>query len=142
ILDRNMQRAHEAAQQWVLLAPGNPEAVASSLALAASNGQTAGMASALWLRIEKADDKSVAIMQAAAIIAKLNDQTVALDVLERTLRPPVRSLPISHVVLSDAAWAAGNPDRALEEARRAQHLDPDLESAAQRVLEYCMSVDP
>ena len=142
IIDRNMARANEAAQQWVLLAPGDPEAVASSLALAASNGQTAGMASALWKRIEQADDKSTAILQAAAIISKLNDKNVALDVLERTLRAPVRSLPISHVVLADAAWAAGDPARALEEARQAQSLDPSLESAAQRVLEYGMSVDP
>ncbi|HUH88188.1 MAG TPA: tetratricopeptide repeat protein [Pusillimonas sp.] len=142
IIDRNMARANEAAQQWVLLAPGDPEAVASSLALAASNGQTSGMASALWQRIEQADDKDTAILQAAAIISKLNDKQVALDVLERTLRAPVRSLPISHVVLADAAWAAGDATRALGEARKAQALDPRLESAAQRVLEYGMSVNP
>lgn len=142
IINRNMARANEAAQQWVLLAPGDPEAVASSLALAASNGQTSGMAGALWKRIERAEDKDTAILQAAAIIAKLSDKKVALDVLERTLRAPVRSLPISHVVLADAAWAAGDPERALDEARRAQALDPALESAAQRVLEYGMSVDP
>src|SRR5690606_15384973 len=91
---------------------------------------------------DQADDKDVAVLQAAAIISKLNDKNVALDVLERTLRAPVRSLPISHVVLSDAAWAAGDAGRALDEARQAQALDPALESAAQRVLEYGMSVDP
>ena len=142
IINRNMTRANEAAQQWVLLAPTDPEAVASSLALAASNGQTSGMASALWKRIEHAEDKDTAILQAAAIISKLNDKRVALDVLERTLRAPVRSLPISHVVLADAAWAAGDANRALNEARQALALDPALESAAQRVLEYGMSVEP
>lgn len=142
IIGRNMARANEAAQQWVLLAPGDPEAVASSLALAASNGQTSGMASALWQRIEQADDKNTAILQAAAIVSKLNDKKVALDVLERTLRSPVRKLPISHVVLADAAWSAGDPVRALDEARQAQALDPASESAAQRVLEYGMKVDP
>lgn len=142
IIDRNMSRAHSAAQLWALLAPGDPEAVASSLALAASNGQTAGMATALWQRIEQADDKSAAVLQAAAIISKLNNKQVALDVLERTLRPQVRSLPMSHVVLSDAAWAAGDASRALDEARKAQALDPQLESAAQRVLEYGMGVNP
>lgn len=142
IIGRNMARANEAAQQWVLLAPGDPEAVASSLALAASNGQTSGMASALWQRIEQADDKNTAILQAAAIISKLNDKKVALDVLERTLQAPVRKLPVSHVVLADAAWSAGDPARALDEARQAQALDPANESAAQRVLEYGMKVDP
>jgi len=142
IIERNMPRALQAAQEWALLAPGDPEAVASSLALAASNGQTAGMASALWQRIEKAEDKNTAIVQAAAIISKLNDKKVALDVLERTLHEPVRSLPVSHLALSDAAWAAGDAPRALAEARQALELDPSSEAAAQRVLEYGMKVDP
>src|SRR5690606_11241696 len=40
VMSRNMGRALEAAQQWVLLAPTDPEAVAASLALSASSGET------------------------------------------------------------------------------------------------------
>lgn len=138
----DLPRALEAARQWALLAPNDPEAVAASLALAASNGQTTGLASALWGRIDKATDKDRAIAQAAAIVGKMNDKKVALEVLDQALHEPVRSLPISHLALADAAWAAGDADRALAEAQQAQELDPDSEQAAQRVLEYGLKVDP
>lgn len=141
VLARNMERAQRAAQQWVLLAPDDQEAVASAMALAASNGRTSGMASALRARIERAEDAELAIMQAAAIVSKLNDKKAALDVLDRTLTEDMRELPVAHLALSDAAWAAGNPGRALQEARQALQLDPKHEGAAQRALEYGLGVD-
>jgi tetratricopeptide (TPR) repeat protein len=139
---RDMVKALRAARQWALLSPNDPEAVASSLALAASNGQTSGLASALWTRIEKAENKEQAIVQASAIISKLNDKRVALDVLEKALHPSVRSLPVAHLALADAAWAADDPARALSEARAAQKLEPESDAAAQRILEYGLKVDP
>ncbi|MCI2810215.1 tetratricopeptide repeat protein [Eoetvoesiella caeni] len=142
IVDRNMRRAQLAAQEWAFLAPGDPEAVASSLALAASNGQTAGMALALRERIAKAGDKSLAIGQALGIVSKLNDKKVALEILDQALESNVRDLPVAHLALSDAAWAAGDVTRALAEANHALVLDPNSEPAAQRVLEYGMKDDP
>jgi hypothetical protein len=115
--DRNMARALSAAREWALLSPKDPEAVASSLALAASSGETAGLASALWERIEKAEDKEQAIAQTSAIVAKMPDKELALEVLEKALHASVRTLPVSHLALSDAAWAASNPYRAVDEAR-------------------------
>lgn len=141
ILARNMERAQRAAQQWVLLAPDDQDAVASAMALAASNGRTEGMASALRSRIERADDAELAIMQAAAIVSKLNDKQAALNVLDRTLTDSMRELPVAHLALADAAWAAGKPTRALQEARQALHLDPSNEGAAQRALEYGLGVE-
>lgn len=141
VLARNMERAQRAAQQWVLLAPDDQEAVASAMALAASNGRTSGMASALRARIERAEDAELAIMQAAAIVSKLNDKQAALDVLDRTLTDVMRELPVAHLALADAAWAAGKPARALQEARQALHLDPKHEGAAQRALEYGLGVN-
>ena len=140
--DRDMPRALAAAREWAQLAPSDPEAVASSLALAASNGQTAGLAGALWSRIDKAQDKDRAIGQAAAVVGKMSDKKMALDVLDKALHDPVRSLPVAHLALADAAWAAGDPDRALSEAQQALTLDPNSEPAAQRVLEYGLKVDP
>ncbi|MGB3290070.1 MAG: tetratricopeptide repeat protein [Burkholderiaceae bacterium] len=142
IADRNMTQALSAAREWALLSPRDPEAVASSLALAASNGQTAGLASALWKRIDKAQDKEQAVAQASAVVGKMADKRLALDVLEQALHPSVRSLPVAHLALADAAWAASEPNRALEEAKQAQALDPDSDAAAQRVLEYGLKVDP
>jgi len=140
--DRDMPRALKAARQWALLAPDDPEAVAASLALAASNGQTSGLASALSVRIDEAQDKDTAIAQAAAIVGKMSDKKVAFEVLDKALRGPVRSLPTAHLALADAAWAAGDASRAAAEARQALALDPNSEPAAQRVLEYGLKADP
>jgi tetratricopeptide (TPR) repeat protein len=139
---RDMPLALDAARQWVLLAPDNPQAVATSLAVAASNGDTAGLAAALWDRIEKAQDKNAAIAQAAVIVSKMDNKKLALDVLDQALRDPVRSLPMAHIALADAAWVAGEPARALSEAQVAMKMAPDSEPAAQRVLEYGMKVNP
>src|SRR3546814_2734092 len=52
IADRNMPQALSAARKWAVLAPLDPEAVASSQALAAANRQKAGPASAVWGTME------------------------------------------------------------------------------------------
>lgn len=142
MVNRDMARAHQAAQEWALLAPGDPEAVASSLALAATSGQTSGLATALIERIQTADDKEQAIIQASAIVDKMSDKQIALEVLEKALQSDVRVLPIARLALADAAWAALDTYRALKESRAALKLDPDSEPAAQRVLEYGLEVDP
>lgn len=139
---RDMGRAYEAAKEWALLSPDDPEAVASSLALAATSGRTTGLGKALASRIETADDKEQAIVQASSIISKMPDKRIALEVLEKALQPDVRDLPIARLALADAAWAALDAYRALKEARTALVLDPNSESAAQRVLEYGLEVDP
>lgn len=142
MVNRDMARAHQAAQEWALLAPGDPEAVASSLALAATSGHTSGLATALIERIQTADDKEQAIIQASAIVDKMSDKQIALEVLEKALQSDVRVLPIARLALADAAWAALDTYRALKESRAALKLDPDSEPAAQRVLEYGLEVDP
>jgi tetratricopeptide (TPR) repeat protein len=140
--DHNMLRGQKAAQEWALLAPNDPEAVATSLALAATNGQTAGLAAALRARIEKATDKDDAIAQSAGIVGKMSDKKAALDVLDKALVASTRSLPVAHLALADAAWAAGEAARAVSEARQALALDPNSEPAAQRLLEYGFKTDP
>lgn len=142
VADRDMARAYRAARLWAMLAPEDPEAVAASLALAASNGQTNGMAAALWARIEKADDKKQAILQAAAIVSKMADKRVAFEVLDQALHESVRTIPVAHLALADAAWEALDANRALREAKLALQQDPASETAAQRILEYGLKVDP
>ncbi len=139
---RDLSRALASARLWAMLSPQDPEAVASSLALSASNGQTAGLAAALNARIEKADNKEQAIAQASAIVNKMSDKRLALEVMEQALPAAQRKLPVAHLALSDAAWAAMDAGRALSEAQQAQRLDPESEDAAQRVLEYGLKVDP
>ena len=142
MVGRNFPLAHQAAKLWALVAPNDQEAVASSLALSASSGQTEGLAAALWKRIELADDKDQAIGQAASIVGKLADKRAAYDVLNSALKAPVRHLPVTYLALADAAWAGQNAERALDNARKAQELDPASEQAAQRLLEYGLKVNP
>ena len=138
---RDLAGALRAARQWVLLSPNDPDAVASSLALAASSGQTHGLASNLRERIEEASNKEQAITQAASIVSKMSDKQVAYQVLEQALPPSVLDIPLAHLALADAAWQADESVKALEAARRALELAPDSELAAQRVLEYGLRVD-
>ncbi|ALO38152.1 cellulose synthase subunit BcsC [Alcaligenes faecalis] len=140
--DRDLGRALRAAKEWALLAPNDPEAKATALALEASSGQTEGLADALWLRISRAQDKEQAVVQAMSMVSKMVDRRLALEVLDKALQQPVRSLPIARLALADTAWSAGDINRAEREAREALKLDPHSEAAAQRVLEYGIKVDP
>lgn len=139
--DRNSQRSQEAARQWSLLAPDDPEAEAAVMALAASHGQTAGLASALRKRVLQSENREQAIAQAAAVVDRMSDKRLALQVLEQALLPHLREEMAAHLALADAAWAARDAARALESAMQAQKIDPSSEAAAQRALEYGMAVD-
>ncbi|CAM5781042.1 tetratricopeptide repeat protein [Castellaniella caeni] len=139
---RNLALALQTAREWAKLDPGNPEAVAASLALSASSGQTDGLAKTLARRIESADDKDQAIIQAVAIVSKMTDKRLALDVLDKALAGVAKTSALAHLALSDAAWAAGEPRRAIDEAYKAQARDPDSTDAAQRILEYGLRVEP
>lgn len=139
---RDLPAALRAAKQWVLVSPNDPDAVASSLALSASSGQTIGLAGNLRQRIEDADNKERAVAEAASIISKMNDKRVAYDVLQQALPESVLHIPLAQLALADAAWDAEEFSQALEAAKAALELAPDSEMAAQRVLEYGLKVDP
>src|SRR3546814_20454298 len=72
----------------------------------------------------------------------MRDKKLAFEGLYDALLDPVRSLPASHMALADAAWAAGDSERALSETQTVIRTEPDSEPAAQRVLEYGMKVAP
>ena len=138
----NLPGALEAARVWARLAPNDVEAASTELALAAANGQTKGLAQALRTRIDNSRDKPAAIGQALAVLSRLNDRRLALRILDESLSDSVRKLPAAHLALADVASAAGDYERAAQEARAALAADPRSEGAAQRVLEYGSRVDP
>ncbi len=138
----NLAGALDAARVWARLAPYDSEATSTELALAAANGQTAGLAQALRTRIDAAPDKATAIAQALGVLSRMNDRRLALRILDESLSDKVRRLPVAHAALADVANAAGDYERAASEARAALAADPASEAAAQRVLEYGSKVDP
>lgn len=138
----NLQGALEAARMWSRLAPTDIEASSTELALAAANGQTEGLAEALRGRIDASQDKVAALSQALAVLGRLSDRRLALQILDQALSERVKRLPEARMALADVAQAAGNTPRALSEARMALLASPASEEAAQRVLEYGMAIDP
>src|SRR5690606_4987519 len=111
-------------------------------ALAAATGQTSGLAEALRARIDASRDKAAGIAQATAVLSRMSDRKAALAILDEALAGPARKHPAAHLALADAARAAGDAPRAVAEARAALAAAPASEDAAQRVLEYGLSVDP
>ena len=138
----NLQGALQAARIWARRSPNDIEASSTELALAAANGQTAGLADALRGRIDASHDKPAALAQAVVVLSRLSDRHAALSILERAISPRVRALPEARMALADAAQAAGDGRRASMEAQMALVAAPSSEEAAQRVLEYGMAVEP
>ena len=137
----NLPGALDAARVWARLSPNDLEASSTELALAAANGQTRGLSQALRNRIDASRDKPAAIGQALAVLSRLNDRRLALRILDESFSDGVRK-PAAHMALADVANAAGDDERAAQEARAALAADPKSEPAAQRVLEYGFKVDP
>lgn len=137
----NLPGALDAARAWSSLAPNDIEASSTELALAAANGETSGLATALRKRIDTARDKPAAIVQAMGVLSRLNDRRLALRILDESLSDSARKLPAAHLALADVAQAAGDYPRAANEAYAALAADPKSEAAAQRVLEYGAKVD-
>lgn len=138
----NLPGALDAARVWARLSPNDLEASSTELALAAANGQTRGLSQALRNRIDASRDKPAAIGQALAVLSRLNDRRLALRILDESFSDGVRKLPAAHMALADVANAAGDDERAAQEARAALAANPKSEPAAQRVLEYGFKVNP
>ena len=102
---------------WARLSPNDLEASSTELALAAANGQTRGLSQALRNRIDASRDKPAAIGQALAVLSRLNDRRLALRILDESFSDGVRKLPAAHMALADVANAAGDDERAAQEAR-------------------------
>ncbi|AZG06662.1 hypothetical protein EGT29_01615 [Pigmentiphaga sp. H8] len=137
----DLVRALDAAQAWAELDPADVEARQTALSLAAAAGRVEGMGSALRARIAAAPDKSVAIVDARRVVARLDDKRKALSILEEALAD-VRNLPEAHLALSRVAAAAGDKPRALQEARAALDAQPDSEAAAMLALQMGVETEP
>jgi len=137
----DLVRALDAAQAWAELDPADVEARQTALSLAAAAGRVEGMGSALRARIAAAPDKSVAIVDARRVVARLDDKRKALSILEEALTD-VRNLPEAHLALSRVAATAGDKARALQEARAALDAQPDSEAAAMLALQMGVETEP
>src|SRR5690625_7987216 len=95
--DQNLYLGLESARLWAQLDPENPDARASALALEASSGEIEGMANTLRQRIELAEDKEQAVIQAVGIVSRMVDPFLALEVFESALPAEVYQFAVTHI---------------------------------------------
>ena len=139
----NLPGALESARTWLRITPDDTEAATTEMALAAASGQTSGLATALRKQIDAAKDKNAGIAQAVHVLSRMPDKRSALSILSTAIaESTARNTLAAHLALADMASAAGDRERALEEARRALGVAPRSEEAAMRVFEYGLGVDP
>ena len=139
----DVQGALNAAEVWQANAPDNEEAVSTRLALTAAAGKTAGLADALADQVRSSVNKRDALSRTINVLRRMPDREQALELLELTIeRAKVKGTLAAYMALADMAQAAGDNERALDEAEQALRLAPDSEDAAMRVLDYGAAVDP
>ena len=139
----NLSGALEASRVWLRQSPSDAEAVSTEMALAAAAGQTAGLTETLRKKIQKATNKKDAIGQALGILGRMPDRKAAFQILDQALTESgVKHSLAARIALADMALAAGDPSRAVAEAKLALALSPRSEEAAMRVFEYGLRMDP
>jgi len=138
----NLPRAWDSARVWLELAPHDPQAQQAEVMLAAANGRTDNLARVLADQLAQTPDKGEAILQIQIILSRLSDKQAALLVLEELLAGPWGQLPEARAALAQAAYEAGDAQRALAEARAALAARPDWDIAAGMVLQFGLPLQP
>lgn len=138
----NLPQAWDAARLWAELAPYDEEAVQAEMMLAAANGNTEQLVHTLRLQIQDSPDKAEAVVQAQQILSRLTDKTQAFMLLDEMIGADLMRLPEARAALAQAAYEAGDHQRALAEARVALSLRPDWDLAAGMVLQFGLDIEP
>ncbi|MEO8935193.1 MAG: tetratricopeptide repeat protein [Burkholderiaceae bacterium] len=132
---RQPAAAVEAARLWTELSPGSRVAADTYLTLLVLSSRFDDAEPLLTAKIAASQSKSQALIQTYALLAQgqNRDQTYALM---RKLAGAYPSLPEAHMVVAQAAQAAGDKAGAVEEARTAVRLQPDSESATIMLAQF------
>lgn len=125
---RDPAAAVEAARLWTQLSPKSRVAADTFLTLLVMSGRGDEAQPLLAAKIEAASSKSQALAQVWGLLAQSQNRAQSLALM-RKLADRYPSLPESHLVVSQAALAAGDKTLALDEARIAVKLQPDAEPA-------------
>lgn len=138
----NLAGALESVRLWLRFEPEDAEALSTEMTLSAASGQTSGLTTALRKKIDEASDKTAAIGQAMAVLARVPDKRAGLAILSTVLQESqARDTLPAHIAIADLARAAGDAPRALSAAKAALNVAPRSEDAAMRVFEYGLAVD-
>lgn len=125
---RQPAAAVEAARLWTELSPESRIASDTFITLLVLSGRLDEAQPFLAAKIAAASSKSQALAQVYGLLAQSQQRKQAYDLI-RKLGSNYPSLPETHLVLAQAAQAAGDKAAALEETRTAVRLQPDSEPA-------------
>lgn len=138
----NYRGALSAVNAWLVIDPGNEDAQSMRLALMAATGQTDGLVEALVKHVASRSDKTEALAQVMGILARMQDREQALEIITDVIdQSGQKGSMAAFMATADLAEAAGDYERAFEQARKALALEPASEDAAMRVLDYGAPVD-
>ncbi len=123
---RQPAAAVEAARLWTELSPESRVASDTFITLLVLSGRLDEAQPFLAAKIEAATSKSQALAQVYGLLAQSQQRKQAYDLI-RKLASNYPALPEAHLVLAQAAQAAGDKAAAVEETRTAVRLQPDAE---------------
>lgn len=132
---RQPASAVEAARLWTELSPDSHVAADTYLTLLVLSGRFDDAEPLLAAKIESSPSKSQALAQVYGLLAQSQNRAQTYATM-RKLAGAYPSLPEGHMVVAQAAQAAGEKAAAVEEARAAVRLQPDSESATIMLAQF------
>jgi tetratricopeptide (TPR) repeat protein len=124
------EEALSAVRLWLTLAPNSEEAIQDLVTLSILDGRLAEVRPVLEQRLSEARPQTRGLMafQLQRLLARATDKVAAFGLLEQVLKPYL-DMPEAHLALAHAAFAAGDIQRAQQEAETALKTAPDSELA-------------
>ena len=132
---RQPAAAVDAARLWSELSPDSRVAGDTYLTLLILSGRIEEGEPLLAAKIATAPSKSQALAQVYGLLAQSQNRPQAYQTI-RKLAANYPSLPEAHMVVAQAAMAAGDKPAAVDEARVAVKLQPDSEPAAIMLAQF------
>ena len=132
---RQPASAVEAAHLWTELSPESRVAADTYLTLLVLSSRFDEAEPLLAAKIAGASSKSQALAQVYGLLAQSQNRAQVFVTMRR-LASAYPSLPEGHMVVAQAAQAAGEKAAAVEEARTAVRLQPDSESATIMLAQF------
>lgn len=130
---RALPQALDAAQLWRELAPGSAEALQASAALLVANNRYSEATPLFAEQIKTSTAPAEELARVQRSLARAPDRNTALSMMDSLAAPYRDDSKIGadvRLTLAAAAYAAGQPQRAQQEAQSALALRPGFERAA------------
>lgn len=137
---RAVAQALEAAQLWHELAPQSVEASQTLAMLYAGGGRYDDAHLLFKAQLQAAANPAEELARLQRALARTQDRTGAFQLIERLAQPYAQSADVK-LVLANAAQAAGQNARAIEEAQAAYALAPDSQRAALATAQYLQATN-